>query len=1098
MYARFLTKIFALFTLSLCAAAAAQLSFDVQEGKNKWGYGARIGSVIQPWNGSAVAIETTLRLPAESRRGSLPPESFAGILIQDTQQKTRYIAGLFNRRSDRDAPVTSAGVIRYESGGHWDPLQFSDHSVHVDRPVGLRLRFTPGKGENQRGTVRLQIRSQEDGNSLWTDAWRYRVPAGFSPDRVGLAADGYKHGWGPVRFDKFTVTGQGPARSDRFDGSGDIDKWEQHGTPRVGIDVPCRMDLTLLVDDNEFIFDRATPSVLRVRARTTKFVDQSLSLHVTLADGRGRVVLDRRETVPLSQPSQNLQLDLPASALKRNGVYTVEITVSDGSRRLASVSGQLAVIEPRPIPQSFDPESPYGYCWGEDHLKSLARIGIRWARSSWFRWNLPRGEDGQYDFDKTVGPWIEKAAEYGILEIGPICAPAPMADHTPEEVERYINDHVAMIRQARERYGDKIRLIEIGNEPENWPRAPLPHEWLTMARAQAEITRRVHEQYPDVRVMSTGTTHINLAYIAQLAAVGGPDAADVIAVHGYRNPSPPEFGHREDVRAINSLFPDTPVWCSEQAYFADPPDTHPTYDNPGLRPVTLSEEKQAIYLPRLLLCQLAAGYDGVTWYAWASDHGLTHSPTHVRPGLCSLAALTDMLPHPEFQRRLTPANSELWALQFESDGRRVTAVWSLGPQWVVRFPAGQVEHAYDMFGNSIDGAPADDAIEFPVGQAPIYLQGPLESVESRRPRTLNDPRPYPAWPEAQADQALTMAIKPRFDDEGTAGLNVRLTNRTKAVIRGTLSLKFNDGMQKYYRAPLPEGWRIEAVEEDHFELAPAETTTVGFRVVSDDPATPFDPYEKKAGCVNMWWASGYFFALRASLADGRTVDLVRRTGMALHGAPRQPEFEIDGQLNEWSDIPAFPHLGSRARNIALNKFWTGFADYLTTFQLAWSPDGLLFAAEVTDDIHHQPYSGRDTWRCDSLDLAVDPGPDEASAVDYHLFTMALTEEGAEIFRRRPTSSLPAGPVAGVSVAVSRQEGDTEQLGRTTYEALIPWEAVGMERPTAHQRLGFAVQFNESDGWERMGWEGWFISMGGQIVDSERFGDLTLLPAGMTP
>ena len=35
-------------------------------------------------------------------------------------------------------------------------------------------------------------------------------------------------------------------------------------------------------------------------------------------------------------------------------------------------------------------------------------------------------------------------------------------------------------------------------------------------------------------------------------------------------------------------------------------------------------------------------------------------------------------------------------------------------------------------------------------------------------------------------------------------------------------------------------------------------------------------------------------------------------------------------------------------------------------------------------------------------------------------------------------------------------------------------------------------FSDSDGWERKGWQGAFLSQGGQIVDPRQFGDITLV------
>lgn len=56
-----------------------------------------------------------------------------------------------------------------------------------------------------------------------------------------------------------------------------------------------------------------------------------------------------------------------------------------------------------------------------------------------------------------------------------------------------------------------------------------------------------------------------------------------------------------------------------------------------------------------------------------------------------------------------------------------------------------------------------------------------------------------------------------------------------------------------------------------------------------------------------------------------------------------------------------------------------------------------------------------------------------------------------------------------------------------YECLIPWRLLKFD-PESGKPFGFCVQFNESDGWWRKGWEGYFLQMGGHIIDPRRFGE----------
>ncbi len=60
-----------------------------------------------------------------------------------------------------------------------------------------------------------------------------------------------------------------------------------------------------------------------------------------------------------------------------------------------------------------------------------------------------------------------------------------------------------------------------------------------------------------------------------------------------------------------------------------------------------------------------------------------------------------------------------------------------------------------------------------------------------------------------------------------------------------------------------------------------------------------------------------------------------------------------------------------------------------------------------------------------------------------------------------------------------------------YECLIPWEVIGLDI-AKEKTFGFSLLFNNSNGFWRCGWEGYFQPMGGQIVDPKTFGDLTLI------
>lgn len=133
-------------------------------------------------------------------------------------------------------------------------------------------------------------------------------------------------------------------------------------------------------------------------------------------------------------------------------------------------------------------------------------------------------------------------------------------------------------------------------------------------------------------------------------------------------------------------------------------------------------------------------------------------------------------------------------------------------------------------------------------------------------------------------------------------------------------------------------------------------------------------------------------------------------------------------------------------------------------------------------------TGLNAWRTDSIQLGITGKYGDPDLTDYPVLTLATT--GAVL--QRDTVNRKAGAVPEVKLSTKRVEPSYGTPGITSYECLIPWELIpGAGTPEAGKTLGFQIVFNESDGYWRKGWVGWFTPMGGHIVDARTFGDVTL-------
>ncbi|MCK5801900.1 MAG: hypothetical protein KAI66_03670 [Lentisphaeria bacterium] len=90
-----------------------------------------------------------------------------------------------------------------------------------------------------------------------------------------------------------------------------------------------------------------------------------------------------------------------------------------------------------------------------------------------------------------------------------------------------------------------------------------------------------------------------------------------------------------------------------------------------------------------------------------------------------------------------------------------------------------------------------------------------------------------------------------------------------------------------------------------------------------------------------------------------------------------PPISIDGQLDDWSDIPNRIEVRGKDHVVHGGAKWTGPEDLSAVLRLAWLSSGLCIAAEVTDDIVLQSESGPNLYRGDHLEIFLDflPGTD---------------------------------------------------------------------------------------------------------------------------
>lgn len=183
----------------------------------------------------------------------------------------------------------------------------------------------------------------------------------------------------------------------------------------------------------------------------------------------------------------------------------------------------------------------------------------------------------------------------------------------------------------------------------------------------------------------------------------------------------------------------------------------------------------------------------------------------------------------------------------------------------------------------------------------------------------------------------------------------------------------------------------------------------------------------------------------------------------------------------------------RADQLKENLTWSGPDDLSGKASLMWDEENLYFAAEVTDDIFYQPYSGWDTWKADNIQMGIFYGSEGyvvsgQRSTTFHEISMAHTPIGDEIYRTLSQENYyKAGKLENAEVCIVRSGN------KTTYEVRIPWEGYLLpnQQPQEGDQLGFSYMINESDGGSRNGWIEYASGIG-SAKDTTLFTWLTLL------
>ncbi|WP_344870157.1 GH39 family glycosyl hydrolase, partial [Deinococcus aetherius] len=235
----------------------------------------------------------------------------------------------------------------------------------------------------------------------------------------------------------------------------------------------------------------------------------------------------------------------------------------------------------------------------------------------------------------------------------------------------------ALAVRNRDRYGGRITAYEVWNEPN------LAGFWNGTPARLVELTRLARTTLkainPAALIVSpcpTGDQGGNgPQYLGQLLAAGLAPEVDVIGVHLYNAPNPPEqqLTVVQQYRAVLAQYgaSDKPIWnteCTWPSYYDVTTGAFQRNQNGATAPA-MSHAQAAAYLQRLYLINAVAGVERTFFYGTGPLGTFTKLPFANQADLSQLA----------------PAGLGLQALITQLVGKRLAAFTRSGPQYTATF-----------------------------------------------------------------------------------------------------------------------------------------------------------------------------------------------------------------------------------------------------------------------------------------------------------------------------------------------------------------------------------------------------------------------------
>jgi hypothetical protein len=526
------------------------------------------------------------------------------------------------------------------------------------------------------------------------------------------------------------------------------------------------------------------------------YPDQRFFVSLPVAPETGDLVIDYRflDHTGLLVHSGSTKLGAnPAfemQAPKKTGAYTLEYKLRANEAIIECGSYKVAVVGAREPASGAVASSCFGTCVAASDFKhhvpgssqsdpadfTYANLsGCRWERPI-FVWPMIEREEGVYSWDE-IDAMVRQRTEAGI-GIAPMVAETPRwaavggnKRNPPADVavfRRFMRDLVA-------RYKDSIKYWTIGNEvnagaPQSGPGAAgaaarkgwAAESYVAALKAAYEGAK---EADPAAQILICGVAMMDLDWIDQVYRAGGKEHFDIMNIHPYCFPAPPEStqgGHLLSMTAADSTYNrfgelkalmaqygdgGKPIWITEVSWSDGLDHINETDDRH--RPFMVTARQQAQYIVRAHVLAFAWGIEkvfllslpdvpaGVQMGPFDEFHGLISRNLEPKLSYVAYANMTAQLEGARFEKALSMPRSSQYGYVFDRQGKKVTVLWDTEAASFASLLVGEPSvEVVDMCGNAQRRGAADGVAQLLViSPDPTFVVGgkQIEAVKPSLP-----------------------------------------------------------------------------------------------------------------------------------------------------------------------------------------------------------------------------------------------------------------------------------------------------------------------------------------------------------------------------